>query len=323
MKILIILTTLFSLIKNKTEETSSYLYNSYIVYDSNTNKVLEGYSYKNQRGVASISKIMTAVLAIESGMLENFVAAPNEIKKGIGSSIYMEEGEVNSIEELVYGLMLRSGNDCAITIAYAVSGNIESFVNLMNQKAKEIGMKNTIFNNPSGLDEEDEGNLSTCEDMAILTSYAMKLETFRRITSTKAYKSTHHGIWVNKNKLLNQYEYAIGGKTGYTKKARRTLVTVAKKDDTEIVVVTLDCGGDFAFHKSLYEKWFDQYKTYLLIEKGNHTISNFNIKCDEDIYASFENTENLIIIFHIMKEEKKMLIHTNRDSIILGRCKVI
>ena len=126
--------------------------------------------------------------------------------------------------------MLRSGNDAAVTIARGVSSSVEEFVNLMNKKAYDIGMYNSSFNNPSGLDVDDEGNVSTSYDMALLMKYAMNNTIFKEITNTKEYRSNNHGVWVNKNKLLRNYEYATGGKTGFTAKAKRTLVTSAKKE---------------------------------------------------------------------------------------------
>ena len=151
--------------------------------------------------------------------------------------------------------MLRSGNDAALTIASYVGGNVDEFVKKMNEKAQEIGMKNTVFNNPSGLDQE-KGNYSTAYDMAILTSYAMKNETYRKIVSTKSYKvktNMNFYSWINKNKLLHTHKYSTGGKTGFTEIARRTLVTTASKDGVNLVAVTLNDGNDFNDHKNMFE----------------------------------------------------------------------
>ena len=131
---------------------------------------------------------MTATLAIESGKLDKTVKVNDVVLEAYGSGIYIKPGEKLTLRDLVYGLMLRSGNDAALMIADYVGGSVSKFVEKMNQKAAKIGMKNTTFNNPSGLDEEDEiGNFSTAYDMAILTSYAMKNKEYRKIVSTKKY----------------------------------------------------------------------------------------------------------------------------------------
>ena len=228
------------------------------------------------------------------------------------------------MKDLVYGLMLRSGNDAAVTIARGVSGTIEDFVNLMNDKAKEIGMNNSLFNNPSGLDVDDDGNLSTSYDMALLMKYALNNETFRKITGTKEYRSNSHGTWLNKNKLLRQYENTSGGKTGFTTKARRTLVTSAKKGDMELIIVTLDCGGDFAFHKSLYEKYFNNYKTFKLLKEGSNMFEEYELICDNEISVTIkkDQIEKNGIIYKISNKEAEVVLKNNDEERVIGKCSV-
>lgn len=250
-----------------------------IIYENNSHEV---------RSVASISKIMTAILAIESKKLDKTVKVSDVVLEAYGSGIYIKPGEKLTLQDLVYGLMLRSGNDAALMIAEYVSGSVPKFVKKMNQKAQEIGMKQTTFHNPSGLDEEDEvGNFSTAYDMAILTSYAMKNKTYQKIVGTKKYtlktnKNTY--VWYNKNKLLTNYENTTGGKTGFTKKARRTLVSTASKDQLNFVVVTLNDGNDFQDHENLHEYGFTYYKKYRLLKKGTVKIEDEKYYKNETLY---------------------------------------
>lgn len=250
-----------------------------IIYENNSHEV---------RSVASISKIMTAILAIESKKLDKTVKVSDVVLEAYGSGIYIKPGEKLTLQDLVYGLMLRSGNDAALMIAEYVSGSVPKFVEKMNQKAQEIGMKQTTFHNPSGLDEEDEvGNFSTAYDMAILTSYAMKNKTYQKIVGTKKYtlktnKNTY--VWYNKNKLLTNYENTTGGKTGFTKKARRTLVSTASKDQLNFVVVTLNDGNDFQDHENLHEYGFTYYKKYRLLKKGTVKIEDEKYYKNETLY---------------------------------------
>ena len=186
MKKIILLLLLLIPLNIKGIDTSA---TSSILMDIDSNRILYEENIHNVRSVASISKIMTAVIAIESGKLDDKVTIGDEISKAYGSGIYIKEGEVLTLRDLLYGLMLRSGNDAALAIAHYVGGSVDEFVNLMNKKAKELKMTNTTFNNPSGLDQ-DKGNYSTAYDMALLTSYAMKLEDYKEITGTKKYTLT-------------------------------------------------------------------------------------------------------------------------------------
>lgn len=309
--------------KNRNVIASDYYVRSYIVMDYNTRKVFESKDKDLIRSVASISKIMTAIVAIENSSLDTYVEVNEDILKAYGSSIYLKIGEIVSLEDLLYGLMLRSGNDAAVTIARGVSGSVESFVSLMNDKAKEIGMLNSTFNNPSGLDVDDEGNLSTSYDMALLMQYSLKNETFRKITSTKEYKSKNHGTWINKNKLLRQYEYTSGGKTGFTTKARRTLVTSAKKGDMELIVVTLDCGGDFAFHKEIYEKYFNNYKTFKLLKEGSNMYEEYELICDSNISVTLEKSKlSKSEVIYVISSDTAKIILKNETEEVIGKCKV-
>lgn len=251
---------------------------SMIAYEINTHQILYKENINDQRSVASISKIMTAVIACESNKLDDLVTVGNEIESAYGSSVYLKEGEQLTLRDLVYGLMLRSGNDASYVIAKYVSGSVDGFVELMNGKAKEIGMKNSSFNNPNGLDDKG-GNISTAYDMALLTSYAMQNEEYKNITSTKNYAlktNMNSYSWDNKNRLLFNYKYTTGGKTGYTDVAKRTLVTTASNNNLDIVIVTLNDGNDFDNHKYLYESLFKEYKGYNILKSGDIDIINEN-----------------------------------------------
>ncbi|MDD6224263.1 MAG: D-alanyl-D-alanine carboxypeptidase, partial [bacterium] len=208
--------------------------------DRDSGRVLFSKDPDTPRLIASITKIMTAILAIESGRLDEEVTVGEEVLTMYGSNIYIELGEKMLLRDLVYGLMLRSGNDSAVVIATFVGGTEENFVKMMNDKAASIGMTNTIFHNSHGLDEITE-NKSTAYDMALLSSYASKNETYMKIVGTKKYtvqSDKKSYLWNNRNKLLTSYEWATGGKTGYTPRAGRTLVTNASKNGLDLTVVT-------------------------------------------------------------------------------------
>ena len=222
---------------------------SAILMDIDSGRIFFSKDIHNKRSVASISKVMTAIVAIESGKLDDTVTIGEEVIKAYGSGIYIKIGEQLTLRDLLYGLMLRSGNDAALAIAHYVGGSVEEFVNMMNEKASALSMKNSVFNNPSGLDQE-KGNYSTAYDMAILTSYAMKNEEYKTIAGTKNYKlktNMNYYSWTNKNKLLFSYDNCTGGKTGFTQIAKRTLITTASKDNLNLVVVTLNDGNNFSY----------------------------------------------------------------------------
>ena len=171
--------------------------------DMDSKRILYSKNIHSTRSVASISKIMTAIVAIENADITSKVTVGEEINKAYGSGIYIKVGEVLKLEDLLYGLMLRSGNDAALASANYVGGSVDSFVEMMNKTAIKIGMKNSIFKNPHGLDQEDGGNISSAYDMAILTSYAMKNEIYRRIVSTKKYTlKTKNAVGVTTHSVM-------------------------------------------------------------------------------------------------------------------------
>ena len=287
---------------------------SAILMDMDSGRVIYGKDVHYVQSVASISKIMTAIVAIENSDINKEVTIGNEVLKAYGSGIYVQIGEKIKLKDLLYGLMLRSGNDAAIAISVAVSGDTNKFVKLMNEKAKDIGMKNTTFNNPSGLDEE-KGNFSSAYDMALLMSYAMKNDDFRKITGTKDYTvKTNKNVykWHNKNKLLSSYKYITGGKTGFTKIAKRTLVTSASKDDINLTVVTINDGDDWDDHKNLYEEAFGEYTSYMILNKGEVDIIGEDYYKNDSLYLKNnfkyllrENEKNILKLKYEMNKKRK------------------
>lgn len=326
MSFLFVITILFSDIKATNLESSIYT-RCYIVMDANTNEVLESKNELNIRSVASISKIMTAIIALESDKLFDVITIGEEINETVGSAIYLNAGEQITIIDLIYGLLLRSGNDCALSIAINISGSIDLFIDEMNSFANKIGMKNTVFSNPSGLDINDNGNTSSCYDMALLMSYCLKNELFCEIINTKKYKSLNR-VFINKNKLLKSYEYLIGGKTGYTYKAKRTLINAAEKDKQKLIVCTFDCGNDFSFHKQKFEKYFNEYNYFHLLDKGENYIDKYVIYANFDIGIRLNKDISLngIMLYKICEGSKLLriiYIDINNVEYNLGEYKIV
>jgi D-alanyl-D-alanine carboxypeptidase (penicillin-binding protein 5/6) len=222
--------------------------------------------------IASLTKIMTAIVAIEHGRLSDQVKIGKNAVGKEGSSLYLKLNEEMSLQHLLYGMMLRSGNDAATAIAEHVGGSVDGFVYMMNEKAQLIGMANTSFKNPHGLDQP--GHMSTANDMAKLTAYALRNPVFREIVKTKVKKAPNQSegwdyTWFNKNKMLSLYEGADGVKTGYTKLAKRCLVSSATKGGQQLAAVTLNDGDDWSDHRKLLDYGLKNYPLLELVRKGD------------------------------------------------------
>ncbi len=276
-----------------------------ILMEQESGRVLYEKGAYQQMRIASITKIMTAILAIESGKMDEMVTISSNAFGTEGSTLYLRLGEKMKLEDLVYGLMLRSGNDAAIAIAEHVGGSVEGFVYMMNQKAKEIGMEKTVFANPHGLDDHEE-HYSTAYDMALLMRYAMKNEQFQIISATKSYRAPQEGekwdrIWHNKNRLLTQlYKYSTGGKTGYTKRAKRTLVSTAAKENFSLIAVTLNAPNDWQDHINLFNWGFANFEVLPVVEEG--IVNDL-----EDRFYQNNVSASYSFEYPVTSEEKKFL----------------
>ena len=257
---------------------------STVVMEVNSGRILYSRDADSKRLIASITKIMTCIVTLENSSLEKVVTVGDEVLEMYGTNIYIEVSEKISIKDLLYGLMLRSGNDAAVVLAKNVFGSEEKFVMEMNKKAKELGMKNTKFSNPHGLDE-DTKNYSTARDMAILSKYAYQNKIYREIVGTKKYSCKTNFksyLWYNRMSLINNYKSCIGGKNGYTPSAGKTLVSLASEDDMVLSIVTLKDADLYNNHENMYKKYFNEYKLYTIIDKNNFIMdSNF---IDSEVY---------------------------------------
>ncbi|GJM80038.1 hypothetical protein HMSSN139_25340 [Paenibacillus sp. HMSSN-139] len=232
------------------------------VIDVTSGRLLYSLHGDEQLPIASLTKIMTAIVAIEHGKLSDTVTVGRNAYAKEGSSIYLHLGEEMSLENMLYGLMLRSGNDAATAIAEHVGGSEEGFVYLMNEKAKLLGLTHTHFQNPHGLDAK--GHYSSANDLAKLTSYALKNPHFKEIVRTPSKNAPNPNDpwdykWLNKNKMLRFYDGADGVKTGYTKIAKRCLVSSATRGGQQIAVITLNDGDDWNDHRKLLDYGFANF----------------------------------------------------------------
>lgn len=278
---------------------------SAIVMDAESHRVLFEKDAYTQRPMASTTKIMTALLAIENNDPEKSVTISSFAANTEGSSVWLSPGEHMSVEDLLYSLMLSSGNDAAVALAETTSGSIEAFAALMNERARAIGAINTHFTNPHGLPDDD--HYTTAFDLALIASEAMKNDLFREICSTE-YKSVswENSQWnrslSNHNKLLKMYEYAIGIKTGYTKKAGRCLVSAAENNGQLLIAVTLSDPDDWNDHIKLFDCCFDKYSACKICTAGEELSESF-IKNDGEREAKLLYKENFTISLANGEEE--------------------
>lgn len=236
-----------------------------IVVDATTGRVLYEKDADSRSLIASTTKIMTALIICEQCNVLDRMRIPKEAVGIEGSSMYLKEGEVLTLQELLYGMMLHSGNDAAVALAIYCGGTVEGFAELMNDKAHLLGMKDTHFVNPNGLDSPD--HYSSARDLAVLAAYAMKNPIFAKTVSTKTVTVGARSLR-NHNKLLWQVEGADGVKTGYTKAAGRILVSSAMRQGRRLVAVTIDDGNDWADHAAMLNDGFSRYQVCQIVKKG-------------------------------------------------------
>lgn len=319
--LLIFPTTIFAL-----EINSKYA----VMYNLNDDTIIFEKNKDEKTEIASLTKIMTCIVAIENiNNLNDTVVMKNADFKGLAeanaSVAGFSIGDKVTYMDLLMGLFLPSGADAALALANNIGGNEKNFVKLMNEKAKELHMTNTTFNNSSGLDE-NKGNYSTTYDMALLTKYAMNNKIFMEIVGTKSYvtKTNFKSYsWTNKNKLL-KYDFITGGKTGYTEKAKRTLVTTANINNMDLIVVTIRDSDDWNTHLDLYNYAEENYIAYKVLNKSKFKIENdtyfngtFYIK--NDIYIPFKKEETGSLISHIKLYKTK----NYQDNDVIGENQIL
>ena len=246
-------------------------------FDAITGRVFYQKNATTARAMASTTKIATAITVLDNCKnLDEQVKIDKRAVGVEGTSIYLRQGEVLSVRELLYGLMLRSGNDAATALALHCAGSIEAFSELMNKMAKSAGASNTNFANPHGLDNKD--HYTTAKDLAKITAYALNNDDFRQIVSTKSIKITgneeqQYRYLTNKNRLLSSLDGCIGVKTGFTSKAGRCLVSAAEREGLRVVCVVLNCGPMFEESADIINAVFDKYKCYEVLEPY-HFVTN-------------------------------------------------
>lgn len=269
MKRIIISTFLFCLMSGAVEAAPEISAEYACVMEAETGEVIFEYNGEVEHSMASTTKIMTALVALENSSPDDMVTVSRNAAYQEGSSAYLAQNERIRMKDLLYGLMLNSGNDAAVAVAEHISGSESAFAEKMTERAKAIGAFNTSFKNPSGLDAD--GHYTTAIDLARITVEALKNPDFREIVST-SYKEVEYsgGIlsFSNHNKLLKSYDGCIGVKTGFTKKTGRCLVSAAERDGITIVCVTLRAADDWNDHKKLLDFGFDSLSLTQVIKDG-------------------------------------------------------
>ncbi len=273
---------------------------SAILVDAGSGRVLYEQNAHERRLIASITKLMTALVAVESPAgLDVPVEIRPEWTGAEGSSMYLRAGERLTLRELLYGLLLASGNDAAVAVACVCAGDVETFVAWMNDKAEELGMADTHFANPNGLNDED--HYSTAADMARLARVVLENEVLAGIVGTKSITIAGRSL-TNHNKLLWRYEGCVGMKTGYTDKAGRTLVSCARREGQTLIAVTLNDPDDWRDHAALFDYGFSQYPAHMLALAGREfrtvpldgSLSRFvPVRTYQDVYYPLTGQERV------------------------------
>lgn len=291
---------------------------SAILIDGESGRVLYSQNADEPRYIASITKLMTALVAMESGhSLDEVVTIKREYTGAEGSSMYLREGEELTLEALLYGLLLASGNDAALAVAGYCGGTVEAFVLRMNRKAALLGMEQTTFHNPSGLTQE--GHMSSAADMAKLAAACMNNETIARIVGTRTITIAGR-TFTNHNKLLWRYEGCVGMKTGYTERSGRTLISCAQRNGQRLIAVTLNDGNDWADHAAMLDYGFANYtrtqlagagEVFARIPVSGSLLSFVHVQAADDVYYPLAQAEQV--------REEISLAHWTRAPVSRGQ----
>ena len=291
-----------------------------VLIDAKSGAVLFEKNAHTPLPMASTTKIMTALSVIENASPEALIQVSPNAASVEGSSIYLREGEKIKVIDLLYGLLLESGNDAATALAEGVFGSVEKCCEHMNERAHEMGLVSTHFENPHGLDGEN--HYTTAYELAIITKYAMKNELFRRIVSTKNYTSKGETIryFSNHNRLLNTYPDAVGVKTGYTSKSGRCLVTAANRNGEEYIAVTLSNPLDWQDHKKMHEFAFSNFEGYEIASKDTFLVmSGFSGYIPfEDIYITTSGEADFKVNYKVTSNKDGARVEFGTDNANLG-----
>ena len=273
-----------------------------VVIEESTLRVLSESNKDMRLEMASTTKIMTALIVIENFDLNKEIIVADDAIGVEGSSIYLKHGEIWTIKDLLYGLMLRSGNDAAVALAVAVGGSVNGFVDMMNNKVQQLGLQNTHFENPNGLHADN--HYTSAYDLAVISAIAMRNEEFKKIVGTKMYtvvaNDTHPTYYfANKNKMLAQYDGANGIKTGYTKDSGRCLVSSAERGGMQLISVVLNIYDTYGTCAAEMDRAFEEYVPVEVGQKGNvlETFEidgeKYEIALDNDLTLPLKEGENL------------------------------
>lgn len=268
---------------------------AYILIEASSGTVLYSKNADERHEPASTTKILTALIAIENCDLETVFKVSKSAAEVEGSQIGLEAGDEVSLGDLLYMLLLKSGNDAAVTIAENIAGDVETFASMMNERAKKAGCENSNFENPHGLGSEN--HYTTARDLALIAAEALKNPTFAKIVSEKQHTLSYHNLTVaNSNRLLRVSDMFCGVKTGFTKAAGRCLVSAAKKDGVTLVAVTLKDGDDWNDHVYLMEKGFERVSSKMLYTAGEYRVETSLLNGDKKaVYVNSENIYGVVI----------------------------
>ena len=313
--LLLLLTVLFAFFATVifSESTINLSARSAVLYEPVTKDFVYEKNADERLSMASTTKIMTALVALENFPCDGEVAIPEQAVGIEGSSLYLKAGECFLMKDLITGLMLRSANDAAVAIAYAVAGSVEGFSDLMNERALSLGLVNTHFENPHGLDSP--GHYTTARELAVIAAEALNNDTFKEITSTKKTTITNTDgevrLVTNHNKLLSMYDGAIGVKTGFTKKSGRSLVGACERDGLTLITVTIDAPDDWNDHKKLFDYGYSHLSVRHLANAGD-LCYNIPVLGSDKEYITVKNEKSLDIILKSTDEMPKISISLPR-----------
>ena len=278
-----------------------------IVMEQSSGRIFEESNAYARLPMASTTKVLTAITALEFALPDEQVTIPASAVGIEGSSIYLTAGETLSLKDLLYGLMLRSGNDSAEAIAHHVGGR-ELFIERMNQVAKKAGAENSNFTNPHGLSEDD--HYTTAYDLALITKYAFENPLFRQISATKSHRATNSDgytrVFLNKNKILGLTEGGNGVKTGFTKRAGRCLVASAERDGMQLISVVLNVGDMWDACIGMMNRGFANYQMRQIGWAGVGLMDAPNLCLKRDIF--YPVSKNDEIVFHFQVDGKELKV---------------